>query len=189
MQSHTAITTPSAFGRRRSARTVDSNGPGRSGITFETRYSWRVNWVAFVVLAMALSSARDLMSPESPGLKVIPLTSFDPLLMWAGTGIMAAIGLAWLWKGISRGRALTMTLSEVKGFTLLGTKSIKWPDVDRLQLKKHDTYGTELIIHAKRSSPSGSIWLNCIPVAVNSVDRSVEEIVSAIQVHRPDLHV
>ncbi len=102
---------------------------------------------------------------------------------------MAFIGCAWLWQGFSQGVALSFTSKDVKGFTLVGSKTIRWEDIERLQLKNDETYGTELIIHAKRGSPSGSIWLNCIPVAIKNVDRPLEEIVAGIRSHRPDLSV
>ena len=188
MSTSNTHTSPS-FGRRGATGAVSRSGPVRAGATYVVRYGMRTNWIALLILGMAVTSARDLLQPAETGLKVIPLTGMDPTLMWIGTILMGVIGCAWLWQGFSNAVALSLTAQDVSGFTLLGTKTIRWDDVDRLQLRNDDTYGQELIIHAKRGSPSGSIWLNCIPVAVKNVDRPVEEMVSAIQSHRPDLHI
>lgn len=71
----------------------------------------------------------------------------------------------------------------------MGTKTIRWQDIDRLQVKRNYRNGEEMIIHAKRGSPSSGTWRNWIIVTVKQVDRTLDEIVEAIHVYRPDLNV
>ena len=175
----------SAFGRR--AQPLSAASRSRPAASFETRYTWRVNWMALGLLIMAAASARDLFQPGPSSMKLIPLTSFDPLLMWLGTLGIGLVAVVWLWQGFARAPALTMNITGVSGFTLFGTKTIPWKEIDRLRLTRHDTYGTELQIHARRGTPSSSIWLNCIPIYVDTVDASLDEIIAAINVYRPDL--
>lgn len=187
MQTRTKSNSSGTFGRRAPTRPASADKPAAPGRKFQVRYTWRMNWIAVGILLAAIGSVRDLAAPAD--MKLIPLTGIDPMLMWLGTILMGVIGLAWLWQGLSNAPALTFNNGEIIGFTLLGTKIIRWADIDRLQLKNDDTYGKELIIHAKRASPSGSFWLNCIPVSLRSVDKSLEEIVDAIRRRRPDLSV
>jgi len=187
MEKSMAQSSGRSFGRRGAAGGAGRRSTAQPDRKFEVRYAFGVNWLGAVLVLTAVFGARDLLSP-SP-FKVLPLTNFDPALMWFGTVVTGSIGLAWLRQGLTCAPALVFSNSELSGYTLLGTKTIRWADIDRLQVKQDNTYGTELIIHAKRGSRSGSIWLNCIPIAVNSVDRSLEEMITAIQSYRPDIPV
>lgn len=186
MPARTNTRSDSGFGRRSTARR-SSAATNRAGTSFQTRYTWRINWLALGLLIAAASGARDLLQPSPSAMKLIPLTDFDPLLMSIGTIAIGLIAVVWLWQGFARAPALTTTLTGVSGFTLFGTKSIRWSEIDRLDVKRHNTYGLELQIHARRGTPSSSIWLNCIPVYVDTVDSSLDEIIAAIQTYRPDL--
>lgn len=152
---------------------------------FVVQFTMKMNWLSITMLITAGTGAYGMLGPSDQNL--IPLTSFDPTLMWIGIIGMGIIGSVWFLQGLFAATALRMTSHHISGFTLFGTKKVNWDDIASLQLKSHSTYGRELRINAKRSSPSGSIWLNCIPLYLNNVDRSLEEIVSAIQQYRPDL--
>ncbi len=77
-----ANTQAAGFGRRTGPRTVSCDGPVRSGATYVVRYTMRMNWIALLILGMAATSARDLLQPAgSEGLKVVPMTGMDPMLI------------------------------------------------------------------------------------------------------------
>lgn len=110
MQSRTDNYAPAAFGRRRGAHSFTAIGPKPPGKTFVVHYGRRMNWLAVVLLITAFTYALDLIEPSDTNLS--PLTNFDQAVMWFGTLLTGVIGIGWLWQGLCRAPALTMTNTE-----------------------------------------------------------------------------
>lgn len=155
---------------------------------FVARYNWWLTWIAFGILVGGVSFLKDFSGPAPvEGTKIIPLTSFDNELFLVSSLVMILIGAVWFVKGLLGRRALVMTDSHVSGFTLFGTKTIRWQDVSHVKVQHHETYSKEVQIHAKRGTPSSSLFLNCVPIYVSLTDKSADDVLAAIRYFRPDL--
>ncbi len=174
-----------AGGTERRARRM----PDLSHFGFEARYTWRMHWLAFAVLVGAFTTTHTMLGYDEEAQNLIPLTPFDYELFWGAAIIMWLVGIAWCVQALKGTTAVKLTNSDVSGFTLYGTKTIRWQDVDRLEYEENEYYGWVLTIHAKNGSPSASWALACIQVMVWFTDKTGEEIIDAIRAHRPDLAV
>ena len=88
--------------------------------------------------------------------------------------------------------ALRIDGRGIRGFTLMGTREFAWGDIDRLQVNWNATYKQQLTIHAVFGSATGGFGIfspTCIPVMTASLDRKLDAIIAAIQVHRPDVRI
>ena len=155
---------------------------------FVATFNWWLAWVGLGIMATGFAAARDILFPtEIAGLKMITLFSFEKQLFLASGVAMIVIGAVWLIKALAGQKALVMTESDISGFTLLGTKTIRWQDVSHIRVRSHDFYGQEVQIHATRGTPSSSILINCIPLYVKLTDKTADEVTAAIKHFRPDL--
>ena len=157
---------------------------------FTAKFNWWLTWVAFGILVTGVGAVTDFSGSadaDTGGLQTVPMFSFEnDLFFWSGI-LMVVIGGVWFVKGLLGAPALTMTDSHVSGFTLLGTKNIRWQDVARVKVTNDPTYGKSIEIHATRGTPSSNIILNCIPIYVGLIDKTDEEVMEAIRYFRPDL--
>ena len=155
---------------------------------FVARFNWWLAWVGVGILATGISFLKDLTgSSGDTGLRVVPLTPYDDELFLVSSVLMVLIGAFWTVKGLFGREALVIGDDGVRGMTLYGTKHIRWQDVSHIRVTKHDVYGAEIQIHATRGTPSSSWILNCIPLYVGLTDRTAEDVLSAVRMHRPDL--
>lgn len=155
---------------------------------FVIRFTWWLTWVAFGILFSGATSLSGLLFPQAGGLKTFgSLTPFDNQLFVVASIGMIVIGGVWFVNGLLGRQALVMTDKHVRGFTLYGTKTIRWEDVSRVTTSNHGTYGKEIQIHAARGTPSSSIFLNCIPLYVALTDSTAEEVTAAIRHFRAEI--
>lgn len=155
---------------------------------FVARYNWWLTWIAFGILLGGSSFLADFAGPSPDGMtNIIPFTPFDNELFLVSALLMILIGGVWFVKGLMGRKALVMKDSHVSGFTLFGTKTIRWQDVSHVKVQNHETYGQEVQIHARRGTPSSSLFLNCIPVYVGLTDKTAEEVLAAIRFYRPEI--
>lgn len=190
---------PVNFGRRNGARPVVSSrqagsvsirsGAASGPITFEARHAIRFNYVAFALLAAGGMTIKDLLDPATNGVFGANLSEFAQTLALVFAGAIVFIGLYWVYKSVSRSPAIRMTQSGITGYTFYGTKTVNWPDVERVSTTKDDNYGVVLEVYAKNNSPLGFIFKKGFAMPVGLTDSSLEEIAAAIRVHRPDLAI
>ena len=155
---------------------------------FVAKFNWWLTWVAFGIMVGGVAAVRSFVgSPSANALKTVPLFSFENQLFLASGFVMILIGGVWFVKGLLGRPALVMMDDHVRGFTLFGTKNIRWQDVSKVTVTNHQTYGKEIQIHAKRGTPSSSWFLNCIPLYVGLTDKSADDVLEAIGYFRPDI--
>jgi len=155
---------------------------------FVAKFNWLLNLVAGFILIVSMSWFLNALSSLPGGQLVFSKGvefSFIGDLLASGVGFL--IGSVWLAKGVLGAEALIITDTQISGFTLLGTKTIPWQDVSHFEVGIDRSYGRNIQIHAKKSSPSGSFWLNTIPLYVDLTDKSIDEVLAALRLHRPDV--
>lgn len=119
----------------------------------------------------------------------VPSSDAETLLfLGSAVGVML-LGLVWLLQAVLRSRAVTIDRTGVSGFTLLGTKHIAWPDVDRVEVAWHPVYKHQITIHAVVGSKTGGYGVTGIPIMTAKIDRAWKDILPEIQQYRPDVPV
>ena len=155
---------------------------------YVVKYNCWMMVIATGILAAGIAALTGLLRlTNGTGMIVVPLTNVENGLFILSAVGLIAIGAAWFVKGLCGSRALVMTDHHIRGFTLLGSKTIRWEDIARVEIANHDTYGKQILIHAARGTPSSSIWLNCIPLYVALTDKTVGQVHDAIRAFRPDV--
>ncbi len=192
---------PAGFGRRGRAPSVVSRNPnqplrtastsstGTANVTFEARHAVKFNIVAFGLLLAGGGAVRDLLDPTKVGVFGVPVSDFNQTLAWIGAVGILTIALYWLYMSLARSPAIRMTTSSITAYTFYGVKTVNWLDVDRISTTNDKQYGVVLEVYAKSESPLRFIFKKGFAMPISLTDSTLEEIVAAIRVHRPDLNV
>ena len=167
------------------------------GRTLVVHYNWKVAalGVSFLVMATKFASMQGGVAASLPDEQGKPhmvggfgmFGDHTPMVCAIAVALM---GLGWISRVVSRSPALTLSPSGVTGFTLLGTKTIRWEDVERVQIDFHAVYKAQVTIHGIWGSKSvGWLGVTGIPVKIAVVDQPLSAIVASIRSFKPDVQV
>jgi hypothetical protein len=157
-----------------------------TGTTLTVTYNRRASWMGLIILVFLYFISKGVFSgPDQNGMQ---LSGFEHKLFIGVFCLAFFVAVMWFIQGLRGTTALSITRAGVSGFTVFGTKEIAWSDIHSLEIVHHNMHGNFLILHGKTATWIGrKLWLNSITIGLKQIDRSLEEIVAAMQSWRPDI--
>lgn len=156
-----------------------------------------MTWAGILILAPVISGTMGFSTDWSKG----GASDWEQWLFSLVPWIMAVLGAFWVFSGLRGGLALKVAPEGVSAMTLYGPAFHKWNDIGRMTVNRKPNFlGDQFLslLGADTSTLSSEVtiyptmrlstWYRTpIEVRVDNTNASLEEILGAIALYRPDI--